>query len=220
MTAEVYRTMKSPLVGLALAAGLLAGCTTLTPVASIKATVNAPGFPAAPAKVYVDGRSFPQHGKKITREFSERYGAGYREKLEERYAALLAGGDLWAKREAARIEAHANFAPTIAAEFAARGHVLVPRDEADYLVSFSFSAVPWEESMGSDRLPDIDDPKHEANLYLAVYRNPPLPGARSPSPLWRGELRAETPAEPKVYLRTLMQHLGRNFVGVTPLATD
>ena len=37
--------MKSLPVGLALVAGLLAGCTTLTPVASIKATVNAPGFP-------------------------------------------------------------------------------------------------------------------------------------------------------------------------------
>lgn len=45
---------------MALAAGLLAGCTTLTPVASIKATVNAPGFPEAPAKVHVESRSFPQ----------------------------------------------------------------------------------------------------------------------------------------------------------------
>lgn len=212
--------MKALPVGLALAAGLLAGCTTLIPVASIKATVNAPGFPEAPAKVHVESRSFPQHGKKITREFSERYGAAYREKLDERYVALLAAGDLWAKREAARIEAHANFAPTVAAEFAARGHVLVPRDEADYLVSFSFSAVPWEESMGSDRLPDIDDPKHQADLFLEIHRNPRLPDERSPTPLWRGKLHAETPAEPKVYLRTLMQYLGRHFADTTPLAAD
>jgi len=201
----------------ALSVGLVTGCTTLPPMASIKATANEPGLPAGPAKVHVVSRSIPHHGIKTIHEFSERYGAKYQEKLDERYAAALAAGELWAKREAARIEDHAKFAPTVAAEFAAKGYTVVSREEADFTVSFSLASIPWEEIPLDGRIANqaAEPPRDDVRFDLWVDRNSPNREAGR-FPLWHGELHSETLAPPKTYVRTLLLHLGRNFDGDTP----
>ena len=211
----------APAIMLALGVGLRAGCASVPLLAFIRATASDPGRPSVPAKVYVESRSVANFERKITREFAERYGARSREKLDERFAALLAAGDLWARREAARIEAHARLAATVSALLAAQGYTMTTYEEAHYVVSFTLVETPWEELPVDGWITDDfpEGPRHEARLFIQVLRAPYTP-EQSRSPLWRGVLYAEDAVAPKAYFKTLLQYLGRNFTGDTRMITD
>ncbi|HVT72196.1 MAG TPA: hypothetical protein VHD61_03610 [Lacunisphaera sp.] len=203
----------------AVVAALVSGCTTRT--ASIDARVHRAQMWSGPMRLFVADGPFdlpdnlaPAAGWRLAARFNDTVG------IERQFLAAGQGptADEAVRVRAANARHREELAATVVADLSARGFDIVPWTEADYALTFAFTANSWNLSPGVTASAGevMKSSGYSATLQVRVFRVDSLVANR-PAPAWTGTLATNWEVDPSTYLKLLLSRFGRDFHGELPL---